>query len=285
MSAVIDIDTGIYPAMPSDDYFAAPGINSSLLKLAAVAPAKYAHALQAGSPDSPALRFGRLTHTAVLEPESFTDEYVICESSTRTTKAFKEAAKANPAKTVVLEKEVDLALAIANAVQRSPQVREHEHFGDLLAPEYGREVTGFWREGRQLAKFRADAWRLEHCMWDLKTCASAAPDDFLRDAMRYGYPASAAWYMRGAAALMERPQTFLWVAVEKEPPHIVQVYEATVDLIDYGWRVCHRGLDNLQRATETHYWSGYADQTLALDLPAWARPDSATGNVTEEMMA
>ncbi|HBK3300244.1 TPA: PD-(D/E)XK nuclease-like domain-containing protein [Citrobacter koseri] len=73
-------EPGRYEGVPNDVYHAANGISSTMVKDARVSLMYYHGRHVTGvipRQDSPAFLFGRITHSLVLEPEKFPDEYAI----------------------------------------------------------------------------------------------------------------------------------------------------------------------------------------------------------------
>jgi len=253
--------------MPDSEYHDGYGCSSSDIKLLAHNPQAWAYQQKHWRPDSPQMAFGRLTHTMVLEPHKFVEQYISVDATTRTTKMYKDAVKNNPDKAVVLKSEVQRAQAIQFAVFACKQIDFNEVREASMI-----EASGFWHEGDILCKFRPDLMAAD-ALWDLKTTTDASPDAFQHQVMRYGYHTSAAWYLRGANKVFgNAPRRFFWIAVEKEAPHAVQVYEATTELLEAGLQVCKRGIANYRECQQTRTYPAYATQVLSMDLPAYLKP-------------
>lgn len=69
------LEPGVYDDIPSDEYHDDPSLSSTLIREASKSIDHYLHRLDE-SPDSSAMRMGRLIHCAVLEPERWQSEYV-----------------------------------------------------------------------------------------------------------------------------------------------------------------------------------------------------------------
>jgi hypothetical protein len=72
------------------NYFEHPAISNSKLNWFARSPFYYKRMCQSPSESTPAMEFGTAFHTFVLEPEVFTDQYIIHEKFDRRTKVGKE---------------------------------------------------------------------------------------------------------------------------------------------------------------------------------------------------
>lgn len=65
--------------IPFEDYVALDGVNHSAAKAMADSPLAYRWACENPSPDSSSKRLGRVTHTAILEPDLYTDSVVVLD--------------------------------------------------------------------------------------------------------------------------------------------------------------------------------------------------------------
>ncbi|EUA18446.1 gp60 domain protein [Mycobacterium xenopi 3993] len=79
---------------------------------------------------------------------------------------------------------------------------------------------------------------------DLKTCQSADPREFGRTAHNFGYHLQMAWYVTVARLLELDPNpVFVFVLVEKTPPHLVSVVELDSDAYQLGYRRMREAID------------------------------------------
>lgn len=266
---------GVYPSIPNADYHAGPGLSSSDVKLLLRSPAHYRHTKAAGSKITADLLFGQLVHDLVGMPDRWDHLWHVVDASTRNTNRYKDAVKDHPGKTCVLTAEFEAAAEVAVAVRQSHQVADCRltdgtELGDILAGAL-LEHSIYWQQQDVLCKARPDIWlRDRNVVVDLKTTRCAEPDAFLRDAIRYGYHTSAAWYCRAVQSVTGEPvRAWLWLVVEKEAPYAVQVYQADPGLLAIGDHNCSRGLDRFKACSEADSWPAYASTTLTLAPPAW----------------
>jgi hypothetical protein len=280
-------------ALPREGYDQLKGWNASLLKVAITrTPAHAWHAFlspdRPPSMDSPAFRIGTLVHQALLEPDVW--QRIIPCTNGPTTKAFAEAAKAAAAdgKTIAQANEYQLAAAMAQSVQ------QHAALGPWFTPTPEHlqlnELTLRWVDGAtgHDCKGRLDAVRItdeEILILDLKTTADASVSEFGRSAASYHYILQAAFYADGLfycgrsleqllglpeGALIGRPVTFEFVAIEKESPYQVARYRLTSDQASMGRRLYRRALQAVTTASELGWWPGYDIAPAPLELPPWA---------------
>jgi hypothetical protein len=110
---------------------------------------------------------------------------------------------------------------------------------------------------------------------DIKTAISAHPAAFEKQATAVGYFQSAAHYLDVIDLVYGTPASkrrFVLIVVEKEPPHLVQIYQLDDESIQMGRMLNRRALNTFARCLETGVWPGYstAEQPiLQLQATRW----------------
>jgi hypothetical protein len=261
------VKPGIYPDLPDADYRATRAVSCSTLKRFAEAPAK-AHVSR---PDTDAMRAGRLIHSAVMEAWSFDSRYRRTSLERRGTKAWQEEEAAAAAEGCALLKdaEYDRLAAIRDAVHAHPTAR------DLLAPGLTTETAVIWEDPITGAPCRArmDGIRRDlRLILDVKTTGDASPRRFARSAGDLRMHWQDAWYRDGLAAAPGgfRPDAFLFIAVERDAPHLIAVYELPADAVEAGRRQIREALHRYLECERRGEWPGYPTGITPLHLPEWA---------------
>ena len=265
-----DDPTGLHDGIPDDEYRAAPGLSAS--------EAKVLLGKRPPAP-SPALAFGTLVHTIVLEPEK-ADAYValdavsIAGNNPKTGRPYDSPTMTAKWKAAVAEAEQDgktvVALAEWEAAHRmADAVHAHPAASRVLELCNRREVSGWAKHPTGvLVKGRLDLLG-PGLVADLKTTQDANPETFGKTCHDFGYHVSAANYMDVALAAGEDVQGFCFVNVEKAEPYRVSVVQLTESAIDLGRErmaeACRRWLD-LGRVELPQYGDGFH----TVDLPPWA---------------
>jgi exodeoxyribonuclease VIII len=256
-------------SLPFDQYLQLPGWSNTALGQILRSPAHYLAYLKEDRTPTPAMLFGTLLHTAVLEPDSFDDRYGVLPPGDGRTAAVKAARAA------WLEEHPGIIPISAEdgyaAAHMGANIRGHERLRHLFDGGQ-REVTMQWQDpisGMQ-CKGRADLWNPAlGIILDLKTTTDASPQEFGRSAGRYGYFRQAAMYTDGmyaAAGLMDKPK-FLFAAVEKTPPFAVQVYMLHEDALIAGRDAYLAALDTAKRCEQTGEWPAYPVDVQVLTIP------------------
>lgn len=111
---------------------------------------------------------------------------------------------------------------------------------------------------------------------DIKTTRSAHPSAFQRQATQVGYFQSAAHYIDCIDLVFGEPdkkRRFVLIAVEKDPPHLVQIYQLDDEAIQMGRMLNRRALNIFAEGLRTGFWAGYSTPErpiLPLELTGWA---------------
>lgn len=244
-----------------EQYDALKRVNFSTLKAMARSPAHYRHWLEKPEPDTDSRRLGRCVHLAVLEPEKFKQEVVVWSGGRRAGKEWEKFCAENSAQTIVSEEEFRQCLRMQDAVHSNPISSRHIAKGQS-------ESAVLWNFGDVPCKARLDFDG--EAIVDLKSTRNASPDSFGRDSYTYKYHVQAAFYSDGYLLASGEDKPFVILAVEADPPHLVQVYRVPKPLIEAGRRTYTGWLDRLYECKQANRWPGYAEGELDLELPRWA---------------
>ena len=255
----------ITEGISDEDYADLPGYRSTSLKNILRSPRHYKYALD-NPKDSSVFRFGRAFHLLVLQPEESDRIKLIPEVNKRTKAGKEEYAEFVDS----LEPgEIPLAAADYHSIyQMLDSVTAA--FGDVFASGKG-ELTGqFYSDEYGFCKVRLD-WVEYHSdktctIWDLKSCQDASLKPFKRDAWRYMYHLSAAYYFDIAAKLDMAPRAFNWIPVEKTPPYACAAYECSEVSLSVGREMYEKALVRINQCELADEWPGYDTDVIPLDI-------------------
>jgi len=224
---------------------------------------------------TPAMVIGSALHTHVLELDTWDDRYVTCpdgiDRRTKQGKAEWESfSAASNGRTVLSKADAELVMKMGQAIYAHPAA------AFLLQRPGQAERSYFWTdEATELeCKCRPD-WMTNdgQLIVDLKTTEDASPAGFRKSVANFRYHVQAAWYLDGLErATGQRPEQFIFICVEKKPPHAVAVYAASTEMIAAGERTAETDLARLALCKQTGEWPGYSNQIETIDLPPWMRP-------------
>jgi len=261
-----DIQPGIYGDIPEHLYHSGPGISISTLKRFAKAPAK----ALVQRKETASLRFGTLTHFAILQPELLASRYHVVNLPRLNArdKAYKAEQERAGGRNIVQQKDWDNAMRISDAV------RQHSVAREILAEGLLIEQSAYWTDPETglLCRSRMDIVRPDMAViGDLKSTADASPEEFARSVANYGYDWQNAHYVDGIGLAPGGfdANAFLFIAVEPEPPFLVGVYELKPDDIERARDMVRTQMRAYAQCTATNTWPGYPLGVVSLDLPGW----------------
>lgn len=243
------------------EYHANPAVSASHLHAVARSPYYYFQrykALNRPAPDqTPAMQFGSLVHMAVLEPDQLDKHFACCTTRKGSNNYHKLIEQGiEPIK----QSTWDQALELSDAVRRHPAAKQ------LLSKGHA-ELSLWWRDDATGldCKCRPDWWTDDDIIVDLKTTKDASPRGFGRSVHTFRYHVQQMHYLSGTKA-----KRFVFIAVEKDYPYQVAVYELNSEAVDIGEALRERDMRRLQLCQDCGEWPGYGDEITALSMPKYA---------------
>ena len=214
----------------------------------------YKAGLEKPQSDTSALAFGRLVHGLVLlnDPGNIAIKPDGVSFVTKEGKAWK-------AEMIAAGKDIHSQEDWTNALCIQDAVSNHEEASRLLDLCEHREITVTNTLADMLCKGRLDAYSPKDAViLDLKTCEDASPSGFISAIRRYRYDRQAAFY----SALTEEKCRFWFIAVEKEPPYAVGVYDISTSIIKHRLKDIITDLQVVRKCEATGVWPGYNGKTI-----------------------
>jgi hypothetical protein len=259
---------GIHHDLPPDQYHAVRAVSASGLKVFEKSPAHYQHWLANPTEQTPAMRIGTLTHMAVLEPNRFRSQTAVAPIVDRRTKEGKSIWEQfqgqNTGKDIITSDEAQQLEAMRVAV------RTHAAAAKLL--EDGKPEVSLFGHDEETGldtKCRCD-WLREDAIVDLKTTEDASPTGFARSIVNFRYHVQAAHYRSLASALGLGSLPFYFIAVEKEAPHAVAVYQLDGSDLLMAEQHLRQSLRRMQACQDFNAWPAYSRSIETISLPKWA---------------
>lgn len=221
---------------------------------------------------SPAFAFGTAVHMGILEPELFKVSYAIAppwgDCRKTANKAARDKWRGEHPNWKWLESAEGAALAgMVRRIESHSIAREF--FVEGLS-----EVTALWEDRRTgiKCKMRVDHFaRSLRVAIDIKTTTKATPEHFARDLDAYGYHRQAAHYLDGLNAAGEEVDEFLFLAIEKTPPHELRLFQVDEDDVARGREENERAISTLAQCLELDQWPGYEEEIVRVSLPPWSK--------------
>lgn len=287
---------GVYEGVPAETYHAWEAASNSTLNLIEKRSEAHARfALDNPREHTDATRRGDALHLAVLEPHLFDSRYAIssdCEEPLKTGARSGQPC-GSPGKVFIsgrwlcgthgkgdTEEQREVLTAadyeICQGMRRA--VLAHPVAADLLAATDRREVSiVFDWPGTQIrckARIDVPAWEARE-IGDFKTTQDASEREFKKSIVKYGYHRQAPFYMTGCRVLGHPVEDFLFIPVEAEAPHGVNVFRLDDAAVRQGAAELPRLLQIWDRCIRSGVWSSYRTGIHDISLPGWYGGEAA----------
>lgn len=282
------IPPGWHRDISNERYHASGGIGSTSLKvILETAPSGFLYRQQQYKKPTVAMQLGTLVHEMVLEPEVAKEKYVKApEFGDQRKTANKEAKAAFEAEN---EDKIPIAAADFERAERmSENVLSHPMASLFLDGSVNESSVYWWYKKEYdddldynvMCKVRPDAISISHpgMLLDLKTTEDASFTGFSKQIHKYSYHLSAAMYLEGVNQCDELIDftraflftSFVFVAVEKEPPYNVALYELSKEDLRQGRVMFRKAVKAYQLAKQENF-PGYPTEVRTIELPGYAR--------------
>jgi hypothetical protein len=268
------IQSRAHARLSREEYEAIDAVNWSTLKHLGRSPEHYLHHLKNKSKDTNAKQRGRVTHLAVFEPERLARDVAVWHDR-KQGRAWEDFAKKNAGKEIVTSNAFDTAKEIGAAARNHPMAARYLAGGlaeSAIRWAYHSPPIEHLESFSVACKGRLDFIANCGAIVDLKSTKDGSPGGFSREVLRYEYHAQAAFYQDGFFAMTGQRLPFVFVAVEAEAPHVVQVYRVPDEVISLGRERYSLLLAQLRICRQDNKWPGYAEAEMELSLPRWATP-------------
>lgn len=258
---------------PDPEYRRAEGQSQSHIKTILRSPAHYQSVKKRQFITSSVMMIGTATHCKVLEgDETFSAQYVKKPDNIKyTTKEGRDWKDSQSKKTVLAndgkERQWDSVLGMTEAL------RQLEWFNPDQ-PDYRKynEVSIYWEDFGIPCKARLDRIVLtpdEVLVLDLKTTDSVSVEKFQTKMVELGYDFQAAWYSHAAKLIYDKPVRFIFVAVERQDPHTIDLFEVPDDIIQEARFKNELALKKLKVCLEKNEWPTVEPSLKMLEYPKW----------------
>lgn len=265
--------------LSNEQYHASEGISKSGLDLINKTPghyfARYLDPNREPVKQTHALVFGSAFHTILEDEKLFRSQFVEgIQVDRRTTKGKQAAADFEAAaegKTVLSPEDWAGVHRMRDKLMSRQGMRTLMEGGLEAEPTYFFDHFANSTDSVVQARVRPDAIaKSRDFIIDFKTTVSARREDFEKSCANFRYHVQAAMYLTGASLVTAAPiNTFFFVAIEKEPPYAVQIFEAPHDFVQRGYEAFQRNIDTYAQCVKQNQWPDYPDEITTLNLPKW----------------
>lgn len=266
---------GLIQGIENEAYHAGPGVSKSQLDLLTKSPAHYIAGIAKKKDPTPAMVFGTLFHSFILEPE--TTKIVVAPAINKRTNAGKaelaEFEASNAGSWIVDQDEHDKLVGMKAAIE------SHGAAAALLGGQGINEASAYWIDVETGALCRCRPDRVtDRIIVDLKTADDASPTGFAKAVANFRYHVQAAFYTDGVTeATGLQVHGFAFVVVEKCPPYAVAVYQLDAHSLNLGRFAYQQNLRTLATCALADTWPGYSPRIETLSLPAWSAKEALNG--------
>jgi hypothetical protein len=234
--------------------------------------------------DSPAMRWGRLAHAAILEPDRFFNQARIWEGRRQGGKYDEFVASSPDPEMIVTQDELD-KLAAMSAMVHANKAAHH------IIQSTGHEVTLKWDSPAYgSGKLRADMLSDDMTLLaDYKTTRSIVPRDFWRAAFGMAYHVRMGWYAHGVYVLTGKLPAVRMIVQESSAPYDCWVANMPGHIVLEGAEQAVEIAKRYSICRQFGTFPGvvYDGTMIDYELPAWAteqkeeRLDDGEGEASE----
>jgi len=100
---------------------------------------------------------------------------------------------------------------------------------------------------------------------DLKSTLDASERGFAKSVRQYGYHFQVAYYLEGLKLAGEKPNTFIFLAVEKKAPYATAAYKVSTAEIERQTYDMFKACRIWKRCIDSGVYPGYSDEVTQLD--------------------
>jgi exodeoxyribonuclease VIII len=244
-------------------------ISKSGLDLINRSPAHYWNRYLSGvyqETENQAFKIGSAFHCLTLEPNEFKNRYAVL--NTYLDKRTKEGKTQlmdfmfeNHGKQILTRDEFTQVESMAVAVNQSIG-------GELI--EHGQAESIFtWQDmyTKTACKCKPDFINADRFIIDLKSTEDATAQSFGYSARKYRYDVQAAFYMDGLTSNGIKPKGFIFIAVEKQAPFNVGIYQVDAQTLETGRNKYIDNLNTYKDCLFTDDWTGIPNVIQTLQFP------------------
>jgi hypothetical protein len=265
----MEFKPGIFQ-MDESTYRPLPFLNASSIPYLLQSPAHYLAMLSQPRTPSKEMNFGTALHMRILEPEKFSDTFVVKTIDGRTLKgkaALLEIEHVQKKKIISEEDFERIKYMEAN-------IRNHDIATSLLSNGHAEQVAMFKLKAsngnKVMCKAKID-YIADSVMIDLKTTKCASIESFSKSLENYNYHIQASFYSHSIEALgYDRPK-FYFIAVESEPPFAVSVIELSEEHYVVGYGKIYETVDIYEKCLRENNFPSYEPKIYKSRMSKWLR--------------
>lgn len=271
---------------PDPAYRHATGESQSHLKMILVSPAHYDAAKRRRFHTSSVMTIGTATHCKALEGDDTFEANYVCKPDNikYTTKEGRDWRDSQGRKTILVndgkDRQWDCVIGMTDALRQldwfDPTQKDYRKYN---------EVSIYWQDYGIPCKARLDRVVVtddEVIVLDLKTTDSVSFEKFQTKMVDLGYDFQAAWYTHAAKLIWNKPTRFIFVAVERNEPHTIDIFEVSDSIMQEARFKNESALKILRECRMKDEWPTRQPSLKMLDYPKWYKYASDAESVQED---
>jgi hypothetical protein len=267
---VMKLDNGIHD-ITNEEYHDSEGYSRSALACLRQSPYHFWYKYLSGEyqqEQTDAMVFGSALHTWCLEPNLFDEQFLVMPNCDRRTKGGKEIYAD------CMERKGERDILTIDQFQKlelmGARVRKEGSFSDQIITDADIEKSIFFTHDETGLKFkvRPDVWK-GSLVADLKSTKDASYRAFQGSAYGMSYYLQAGMISEALKTIGIDMTTFVFIAIEKEPPYSMGVYVLDPEAIEFGINQFHALARQLKDCLDRNEFEDYGVKIMG--IPQYAR--------------
>jgi hypothetical protein len=252
--------------MTFEEYKAIPALNATAIKAGGLSML-HMHAAMTGveKEQTPAMRWGKIVHKAILEREAFFKTVSVFEGSVRRGQAWDQFQADHDPEWILTTDQHAKLFALSAAVHANADAHR-------LIESSMHEVTAQWAGDEYgPAKARLDGFSERAGVVELKTARAINQRMFAKAFAGSGYDIQCGWYCEGAnrASLCKTFPACNVIAIESKPPFDVAVYTISNTTLQVGLARAKKIAARYRDAERAGVFPGVSAGVTELVMPDW----------------
>jgi len=266
-----------YPAiiegMPSEEYHACTELSKHDLDKVAISPLHFKTYKAEPQEATEAMQIGTLVHTAILEPDLFSDSFLLAPDCDKRSKEGKDRWKTAQEEAELSGKIVAPEQTIKNIRLMAESVFAHRSAKLALSSGGMVEASIFARDPETgvAIRSRPDLITKGNSIVDVKTCQveKGGIAEFAKSVANFRYDVQAAFYLDICKLAGLEKTAFVFIVIEKEAPFAVATYQLDEDSIAAGRAQYRKNLAFYAECLKNDEWPCYSQGVEVISLPKW----------------
>ncbi len=253
---------GVIADLDIEEYHCSPGVSRSGLVAFKRSPLHYWHEHlrddRKKREPTEAMVFGNAFHSWILESHTFHNRYRAYTKTERRSKAGRQYYESERLAAAFSER-ILISMEDCEQIKQMGYAIDNHPVANALIQDAKYEQSFYWKDNDTgiLCKCRPDILQNNYVA-DLKTTTDASQRNFEYEVKKYSYDLQAAMIHEGIKNTTgEFIDDFVFIAIEKEPPYAVGVYQLDKAMLQQAVLDFHELLVRFAECQQKKEWPGY----------------------------